>query len=328
MKLSVKTFLLAGCVVVIAAVAFWAGTAAARKDGAVGRQKESMPISNSDGTVCSITAAEPAHRAVKRHGEGPVAMDTLAEPKVPKKDKDVRASVLAVLTDLDGGRIREQDAVRRIRELKGADDRQFLECLHEMAASADAAERIRALAVIEAAYGSDGSPMVIDLDADPSQEEVDMEAHRTHELVVMVGDGLRDSDKTVRDAAFDVFRSLEGDPAFVLSRQILMGDDRENKMKLMDAMANTVTTYAIGLSLDALGNADEAVRDAAAKNLTAVTGKTFASQDEARDWWEENCDDFIERANSSGDMNADTILEASEPEETNPPKNNEKEKEQ
>ena len=197
-----------------------------------------------------------------------------------------------------------------------------------MSASADVAGRIRTLAVIEVAYGSDGSPMVIDLDAEPSPEEVERDAHRTHELVGMVGDGLRDSDKTVRDAAFDVFRSLDGDPSFVLSRQILMSDDHENKMKLMETMANTVTTYAIGLSLDALGNADEAVRDAAAKNLAAVTGKTFASQGEARDWWEANGEDFMERANSSVDMDAATIVEASDSEETNLPQNNRKEKEQ
>ena len=99
-------------------------------------------------------------------------------------------------------------------------------------------------------------------------------------------------------------------------------------MKLMDAMANTVTTFAIGLSLDALGNADEAVRVAAAKNLAAVTGKTFTSQSEARDWWEANGEDFMERANSSSDMNAATIYEASDSEEGNPPQKNEKEKEQ
>jgi hypothetical protein len=263
-------------------------------------------------------------------GEKETRVPLAARPQTsePVKDKNVHASVLKVLADLDEGRITEQAAVRRIRELKGRDDRQFLECLRAMSASVDVAERIRTLAVIEAAYGSDGSPMVIDLDAEPSPEEEDLEAHRTHELVGMIGEGLRDPDKTVRDAAFDVFRSLEGDPAFVLSRQILMSDDHENKMKLMDAMANAVTTYAIGLTLDALGNADEEVRDAAAKNLAAVTGKTFASQDEARDWWEENCDDFIERANSSPDMNAATILEASDTEETPPQKNNEKEKEQ
>ena len=338
MKPYVKTFLFAGGAVVIAAVAFWVGTIAVHKDDAIGSQKESVPLVRRSETVNTPPAAKPVHRTLKHLVEStgkmkgkdgaPVVAVALAEPEKPNKEEDVRASVLAVLADLDDGRIKEQDAVRCIKKLKGTDDRKFLEGLREMSASADVAGRIRTLAVIRAAYGSDGSPMVIDLDAEPSPEEVDREAHRTHELVGMVGDGLRDPDQAVRDAAFDVFRSLDGDPAFVLSRQILMGDDHEHKMKLMDAMANTVTTFAIGLSLDALGNADEAVRVAAAKNLAAVTGKTFTSQSEARDWWEANGEDFMERANSSSDMNAANIYEASDSEEGNPPQKNEKEKEQ
>lgn len=336
MKSHVKTFLFAGGAVIIAAVAFWAGSAGRKND--VGKEQAPSSLARRNGKVPSRPATQPNLRSLKRLVESAKTMDGDKEKQVslaarPQtaasvKDKNVYASVLDVLADLDEGRITEQAAVRRIRELKGGDDRQFLKCLRAMFASAEVAERIRTLAVIEAAYGSDGSPMVIDLDADPSPEEVDLEAHRTHELVGMVDDGLRDPDKTVRDTAFDVFRSLNGDPAFVISRHILMGDDHEQKLKLMDAMANTVTTYAIGLSLDALGNEDEAVRAAAARNLTAVTGKTFASQGEARDWWEANGDDFMQRANSSPDMNAATIFDASDSEESNPPQNNEKEKEQ
>ncbi|MBO7091619.1 MAG: hypothetical protein J6W23_07510, partial [Victivallales bacterium] len=47
---------------------------------------------------------------------------------------------------------------------------------------------------------------------------------------------------------------------------------------------------------------------------------------EARDWWEANGDDFMERANSSADMNAATISEVLDSEYGNPPQKNEKEK--
>ena len=319
MKLGLKIFVFIGAVAAVAAVAFWAGAASGRGGKAVDAGEKLVPAVRSP-RAAAYPAAKPAHTALKRIvrsiGESGSAKPS-AETAV-QAGKDVRLAFIAVLAELDDGRIGEDVAVRRIKALKKGDDGVLLACLREMSDSTDNAERLRALAVIEAAYGSDGTPQMIDLDADPDSREVAIEAHRTHELVEMVGSGLKDTDKTVRDAAFEVFNSLEGDPSFVLSRQILMGDDHELKMKLMDAKANTVTTQAIGLCLDALGNADESVRVAAAKNLTALTGQTFASQDEARDWWEANCDDFMARANGSDDMNAVTIEETSDSEETIP----------
>jgi len=332
LKTSLRTVLFTGGGVVVAAVAFWAGMSTERKSDGGTRQESVAPARRTENAVFP-SAAKP--RALKRLVETArtvmgeegtqVRIANRKQSAEPVKDQDVRSSLLAVLADLDGGGIKEQEAIRCIRELKGTDDRTFLKSLRAMFASTDVAERIRTLAVIEAAYGSGGTPLVIDLDADPSQEEIDLEAHRTHELVGMVGDGLRDSDKTVRDAAFDVFLSLNGDPSFVLSRQILMGDDHEQKMRLLDSVANTVTTSAIGLSMDALGNPDEAVRVAAAKNLAAATGKSFASQDEARAWWEANCEEFMASAHSSTDMNAVTISETSDSEENQPNNNQEKE---
>ena len=341
MNTNLKAVLVVGGGVALVSVAFWAGMATRRRSDVGNSPGSALPACRSGNMAVSpatkpraLTRLVKTARAAKDENGTRVAPANQAQRTDPVNDEGVHSALLAVLDGLDKGRINEQEAVRRIRELKGTDDGEFLSCLREMSADGDAGVRIRALALIEAAYGSDGSPLVIDLDADPSPEEVDQDAHRTHELVVMVGEGLRDSDKSVRDAAFDVFSSLNGDPSFVLSRQILMGDDHDQKMKLMDAMANTVTTYALGLSLDALGNADGAVRDAAARNLAAVTGKTFTSQDEARAWWEANCDAFMERANGSPDMNAASMAESlglednNSGQETNPKQNQAKEQEQ
>ena len=332
---NLKILLVVGGALAIAAVAFWAGSATRPGNDDAGKRLDSAPP-----TRRSVTARPPSPErpvpgalkrlvktagAVKSEKGMKVAASEKMPTEVPIKNGDVHSALLAVLADLDAGRINEQDAVRRIRQLKGEDDRKFLESLRAMSASTDAAGRIRTLAVIAAAYGSDGSPLVIDLDADPDSPEVAIEAYRTHELVGMVGTGLKDPDKTVRDAAFDVFCSLDGDPAFVLSRQILFGDNHDLKLKLMEATAHTASTYAIGLSIDALGNADESVRMAASKNLAELTGNSFASQDEARDWWETNCDAFMKRVNGSDDMNAVTIEETSFDEETNPEQHQKKE---
>ena len=326
MKSGAKIVLLIVVVAAVAAMAFWAGTARGRGGkvpDAVKRPKATVRSSSGGMSSRPATAKSPhaaLERIVRSIGDAGSA-EPSAETAV-QAGKDVRTAFLSVLADLDGGRIGEDGAVRRLKELRKGGDGVMLACLREMSDSADAAERLRSLAVIEAAYGSDGKPLTIDLDADLDSREVDIEAHRTHELVDMVGSALRDSDGAVRDAAFEVFNSLEGDVKFVLSRQILMGDDHEIKMKLMDATANTATTFAIGLSLDALGNSDESVKAAAGKNLTAVTGQAFSSQDEARAWWEANCDDFMTRANGSDDMNAVTVKETSDTEET--PQNNHK----
>lgn len=335
MKVGLKIFVFIGVIAAVAAVAFWAGSANGHGGKPIDVGKMPEPAVRFP-RAAAYPAAKPAHAALKRIVRS-IGESGSAKPSAKtavQSGKDVRSAFIAVLAELDDGRIGEDVAVRRLKALKKGDDAVLLACLREMSDSTDNAERLRALAVIEAAYGSDGTPPIIDLDADPDSREVAIEAHRTHELVEMVGSGLKDPDKTLRDAAFEVFNSLEGDPSFVLSRQILMGDDHELKMKLMDAKANTVTTQAIGLCLDALGNADDSVRAAAAKNLAAATGQSFASQDEARDWWEANCDEFMERVNGSVDMNTAAMAESSGPDEscpgqeTNPNPNQAKEQKQ
>ena len=331
MKNGAKIVLFAGFVAAVAAAAFWAGSASVSGSKATDAGKRPNTAARPPlGGMSRSAAAKPPRTALKR---APRSIEDFGNADTPAEaekqaGKDVRTEFFSVLADLDEGRIGEDGAVRHLRKLREGDDGAMLACLREMSDSADAAARLRALAVIDAAYGADGRPPVIDLDADPDSREVDIEAHRTHELVEMVGGGLRDSDCSVRDAAFEVFNSLEGDPKFVLSRQILMSDDSELKMRMMDALANAVTTFAIGLSLDALGNPDESVKAAAAKNLLAVTGQSFSSQDEARDWWEANGDDFMTQANGSDDMNAVTIKETSDPEENNQNQQNQERKEQ
>lgn len=311
-----------GVLAAVAGVGFWAGTAHGRKGVLKVRVPSFAPRAAAERAAAERPGARASRAAVPRLS--PKRIDPKTPPSArpsapPPSDKtltpgEVRTAICAALDDLAADRIGEDEAVRRLRMLKTRDDAPLLAGLRALAAG-DAADRLRALSVIEAAYGSDGSPLTVDLDADPDSPEVRIEAHRTHELVEMVGAALDDPDATVRDAAFDAFCSLDGDAAFVLSRQILGGDDGDLKLRMLAATADTVTGYAIGLSIDAMGNADAAVRDAAAANLTAVTGQTFETQEAARDWWEENSTDFLTRAYSTPDVNVVTLEETSESED-------------
>lgn len=299
----------------VAAIAFWAGT---MRNGTSSDDKN-VSDSKSVRRVCNLPMRvmdRPVPAAVNgnvidvvRDGDGVRSEQNIQESRT---EEGVLTSIREILTALDEGRLNEDEAARRIRALRTNDDTALLLCLSNMTSAPDDNERCRAYALIGTAYGSDGKPIVVDLDADPDSPEVRFEANRTHKLVDMVGRGLCDRVASVRDAAFEAFSMLDGDAASVLARQILAGEDTEMKLRLMDATANTITGQAIGISLDALGNADETVRAAASKNIAAVTGKTFSSQEEARDWWEENSTDFLTKAYCGANMEAVTIEEPPE----------------
>ena len=331
MKSGMRTVAGAGAALIVVAAAFWAGTRCATKDcGSGGGGDGALPGPGAHSGQAR-TEESPVRRMRKNRSPESLARVRHDSGKAPP-DEDcgtdgTKRDLEALLDDLDAGRIGERDIVRRLKAMARGDDRVLLADLRKMSESPDAATKRRAFAVVAAAYGLDGKPPTIDLDAEPGPEEIDRDAWRTHELVEIVGAGLVDPDASVRDAAYDTYLSLDADPSFVLSRQILMGGDHDLKMRLMETVAGKTTTFAVGLSLDALGNADDGVRAAAFENLAAVVGRTFSTPEEARGWWEENCDDFIERANAVPGMDAATVAEETSETEENQ-QNNNQEKEQ
>ena len=57
------------------------------------------------------------------------------------------------------------------------------------------------------------------------------------------------------------------------------------KVRLLSDISGSASDADIGLSVMALGDASQPVREKAAANLKAVSGQEFTSQAEAQKWW-------------------------------------------
>ena len=136
----------------------------------------------------------------------------------------------------------------------------------------------------EIAVGDDGSRSVAPVAERPTQE-----------LISTVFAGLSDADESVRDAAFSVMRSLPEEESGVLAANILSGGDARLQERLMHEAGKESD---VRLSLMGMGSESQSVRSLAAENLKNASGRVFASQQEASEWYEACHREFQQGAES------------------------------
>jgi hypothetical protein len=136
-------------------------------------------------------------------------------------------------------------------------------------------------------------------DGEPEAEtDEEREAQRSHDIVSAVGEGLVDSDASVKQAAFVAMQALDEEERGVLSQQILGGDDSALKQQLLADAATGGTESDLKVSIAGLENGDETVRKMAEANVKAATGQDLITQDAAAAWLEAKTEAAIQKAES------------------------------
>lgn len=233
-------------------------------------------------------------------------------PARPARVKDVvthdeaMAFVSKELADMWG-----EDAKRTaegLRRLGALGRSTLLECLRERMRLGTAQERVGAVLSLGALFGEESGKMkkmvddgkgsfapaedgdegnfVSDHDMSEGLSDEERAARQTKELVKALADGLSDSDNDVRSAAYDAMRALAREEAGILEGQIFSGNDAELKMALLADAAEAKGEAGVMTSIAGLENSDANVAAAAAKNLKAITGQDFKTEQQALDWWE------------------------------------------
>lgn len=169
----------------------------------------------------------------------------------------------------------------------------------------EGSRRIRSFSTKEGEkLGLDKSDLGTISDGEPEAGTIEeREAKRSYEIVNAVGEGLRDADATVKEAAFEAMRSLAEEESGILSQQLLCGDDSAMKQKLLEDVAGSTAEQDLKISIAALENADAKVREMAEANVKAATGKEMKTQEEAMSWLESRTEEAIRKAQSEVDAN-------------------------
>ena len=136
------------------------------------------------------------------------------------------------------------------------------------------------------------------------------EAKRSYEIVNAVGEGLKDADATVKEAAFEAMRSLAEEESGILSQQLLCGDDSVLKQKLLEDVAGSTAEQDLKISIAALENADAKVREMAEANVKEASGKEMKTQEEAMSWMEARTEEAIRKAQNEVDPNGSEVKQA------------------
>ena len=162
----------------------------------------------------------------------------------------------------------------------------------------EGSRRIRSFSTKDGeSIGMDKSDLGTISDGEPeAATPAEWEAKRSYEIVNAVGEGLTDEDETVRQAAFETMRSLADEESGILSQQLLCGDDSSLKQKLLEDVAGSSLDQDLKISIAALENTDDRVRQMAEANMKAASGKDLTTQEEAMAWMEERTAEAIRKA--------------------------------
>ncbi len=136
----------------------------------------------------------------------------------------------------------------------------------------------------EIAIGDDGSESVAPTAERPTQQ-----------LISTVFAGLSDEDESVRDVAFSVMRSLPDEESGVLTANLLSDGDAGLQERLMREAGDESD---LRLSLMGMGCDNQSVRSLAVENLKNASGREFANQQEASEWYEAYYREFQQGAGS------------------------------
>ena len=179
----------------------------------------------------------------------------------------------------------DEAAVRKSWEcLSGISRQAVLDALRGLVQHGDVNERKNALYALALA-SIQGGPLSA---AAPRAEGNGQQLEQwRHDIISAVGEGLDDEENAVRNVAYEVMRSLDGESKGALGQQLMGGEDSQLKIRLLSDVSGSSADADVGLAVMALGDKDSAVREKAAANLKAVSGKNFASQEDAHKWWSE-----------------------------------------
>ena len=199
-----------------------------------------------------------------------------------KIEESVNASAVKIVAAIDAG---DEAAVQKCWEsLSGVPRQAILDALRGLGQHGDVSERKNALYALAMA-ASQGGPMAAE--ASENAERKQQSEQWRHDIMSAVGEGLDDEETTVRNVAYEVMQSLDDDSKRDLGQQLMSGEDAALKVRLLSDISGSATDTDVGLSVMALGDASQSVREKAAANLKAVSGKEFSSQEEAQKWWGE-----------------------------------------
>lgn len=308
--MNANRLLLAGSAVVIACVSAWMGArygsrscvnaaaAPGRGDGA-GRQEAAAVAGSSHAVrVCEGSAPLPCESG----GEVAEAVDEEVVQR-SKHEDEVAAIAAELAAALDVG---DEAAVAEIRHNLAVYRKQtLLNALRGLVRHGTPEQRRNALYALALSFGAGSAKMRTSVsesgvttkpdDADlgvvgdglpESPDELERQAHRTHDIVCAVGDGLEDNDPSVRQAAFDAMMALESEERGVLAQQILSGENVEMKRRLLAEFSGSEDRQDLMLSISALEDEDPSVRSMAEGNVKSATGQDLKTQDEALAWVE------------------------------------------
>ena len=228
------------------------------------------PIQSPSGTLTQDSPRQDA----------PAGPSDQSSPDYSKIEESVNASALKIVAAIDAG---DEAAVQKCWEsLSGVSHQAILDALRGLVQHGAVSERKNALYALAMA-ASQGGPMAVD--ASESEERKQQVEQWRHDIMSAVGEGLDDEETAVRNVAYEVMQSLDDDSKRDLGQQLLSGEDAALKVRLLSDISGSATDADVGLSVMALGDASQSVREKAAANLKAVSGKEFSSQEEAQKWW-------------------------------------------
>jgi len=290
----------------------------------------------SDGDISVVVARKPNNKGVKHDSrsivsptvvtkakdvedaaeeEDSVLVDDVPEPKVSKYADDVAvvaAELAAALSEGDNKGVCE-----RMRQLACFRKKTLLNAFRDLIHRGTPEQRRNALCALAMSFGEgsgkirafalkngesiemDRSDLGTISDGEPEADtDEDREAQRSHDIVSAVGEGLVDSDASVKQAAFVAMQALDEEERGVLSQQILGGDDSALKQQLLADAATGGTESDLKVSIAGLENGDETVRKMAEANVKAATGQDLITQDAAAAWLEAKTEAAIQKAES------------------------------
>ena len=204
------------------------------------------------------------------------------EPDRAKTENDVIDAAAKIVAAIDAG---DETSVQKSWEsLSGMSGRAILDALTGLVQHGNADERKNAIYALAVA-ASHGDFMSADV---PSGDEGRLQIEqRRHDIVSAMSEGLGDEEDSVRNAAYAAMQSLDDQSMAELGQQLMGGDDSALKIRLLADKSGSSTEADISLSIMALADHEPAVREKAAENLKALSGKNFTSQQEANQWLNE-----------------------------------------
>lgn len=276
-----------------------------KKSGAGDRH--SVPEKSSEKKVESSAGEKPGGKSMGERVDGETQVDPAivseneaddASSSISEEDEGDAESVREIFSQVSPDGDTDAQLVQALASFKAAT---VLSAARSVMENGTAREKENALCAVGLLFGKESSTGVAYEYSHPKNEiavdsegveSVASEARPSGTLVSTVLAGFSDSDESVRDMAFSVMRSLPDEESGAIASSLIAEGDPKLQARLMREAGEEAD---FRMSLMGMASDSPEVRVVAAENLKNLSGREFANQRDAAEWFEANYRDFPQK---------------------------------